>query len=68
MTRNPMYVGGALMQAGWATSWAASRWGVTAIAYLIGMDRLGIPFEERLLHSRFGESYDGYTARVPRWL
>jgi protein-S-isoprenylcysteine O-methyltransferase Ste14 len=68
MTRNPMYVGGALMQAGWAILLGSFPVGVTAIAYLIGMDRLGIPFEERLLQRRFGESYDGYKARVPRWL
>ncbi len=67
-TRNPMYLGGALMQAGWAILLGSVPVGVTAVAYLIGMDRLGIPFEERLLHQRFGESYDGYRDRVPRWL
>lgn len=68
LTRDPMYVGGALMQAGWAILLGSIPVGITTVAYVIGMDRLGIPFEERLLHRRFGESYDSYQARVPRWL
>jgi protein-S-isoprenylcysteine O-methyltransferase Ste14 len=68
LTRNPMYVGGGLMQVGWTVLLGSVPVGLTTIAYLIGIDRLGIPFEERLLHRRFGELYDRYRAGVPRWL
>jgi protein-S-isoprenylcysteine O-methyltransferase Ste14 len=37
-------------------------------AFVAGMDRLGMPFEERMLHARFGASYDEYRHEVPRWL
>lgn len=68
LTRNPMYVGGALMQTGWALLLGSLPAGLTTVAYMIGMDRCGIPFEERLLHDRFGRSYDAYARAVPRWL
>lgn len=68
LTRNPMYVGGALMQTGWALLLGSLPLGITTVAYMIGMDRYGIPFEERLLHDRFGSSYDTYVRGTPRWL
>lgn len=68
LTRNPMYVGGALMQVGWAILLGSVPVSLTAIAYVVGMDRFGIPFEERLLHGHFETAYDRYTERVPRWL
>lgn len=68
LTRNPMYIGGALMQTGWALLLGSLPVGLTTVAYMIGMDRYGIPFEERLLHDRFGPSYDTYARDVPRWL
>jgi protein-S-isoprenylcysteine O-methyltransferase Ste14 len=30
--------------------------------------RLVVPIEERLLHNRFGATYDAYRDRVPRWI
>lgn len=68
LTRNPMYIGGALMQIGWASLLGSLPVGLTTVAYMIGMDRCGIPFEERLLHDRFGPTYDSYARCVPRWL
>jgi len=67
-TRNPMYVGGALTLAGWAVLFGSARLATVCGAYICGMNYAGIPFEERLLHRRFGASYDAYRAQVPRWL
>ena len=68
ITRNPMYLGGALMQLGWSILLGSLPVAGVGVTYVLGMDRLGIPFEERLLHERFGPAYDSYRARVPRWL
>ena len=67
-TRNPLYLGGALMQAGWAVLLGSVRGATGTAAYVAGMNFIGIPFEERLLHSRFGATYDEYHDRVPRWI
>jgi len=68
LTRNPMYVGGASMLFGWVVLLGSVPVALAAVAYIVGMDRAGIPFEERLLHVRFGDSYDRYRDNVPRWL
>lgn len=68
VTRNPMYLGGASMQVGWAILLGSYPVALTCLAYVVGLDRLGIPFEERMLHRRFGVSYDTYRDSVPRWM
>ena len=68
ITRNPMYVGGAAMQLGWSLFFGSLPVAAGAAVYVTGMTTLGVPFEERLLHRRFGESYDRYRRSVPRWL
>jgi protein-S-isoprenylcysteine O-methyltransferase Ste14 len=67
-TRNPMYVGGAAMQIGWAILLGSVPNLAAAALYIAGLGSLGVPFEERLLHTRFGDSYDEYRRSVPRWL
>ena len=67
-TRNPMYLGGALMQTGWAILLGSLPVAGACAAFLLCLDRLGIPFEERLLVARHGAAYDEYRRRVPRWL
>lgn len=68
VTRNPMYVGGAAMQAGWSILLGSTRLAMIAAGYLAALDLLGVPFEERLLQRRFGDSYFAYKHQVPRWL
>jgi protein-S-isoprenylcysteine O-methyltransferase Ste14 len=68
VTRNPMYVGGSLMLAGWAVVFGSARLAAVCGVYLCGMNFGGIPFEERLLHRKFGATYDAYRQHVPRWL
>src|SRR5207244_9398269 len=68
VTRNPMYLGGAAMQAGWAIVLGSVPVAEVGVVYLMALTAVGVPFEERLLHDRFGESYDAYRRAVPRWL
>jgi protein-S-isoprenylcysteine O-methyltransferase Ste14 len=68
MTRNPMYLGGALLLAGWALFYGSLPVGALGVVFVCGLNVAGIPFEERLLHRRFGDSYEVYRRRVPRWL
>ena len=42
--------------------------GISAGSSAHDYEAVGIPFEERLLRRRFGESYDRYRRSVPRWL
>ena len=67
-TRNPMYIGMACAYAGAAIA-ASTLW---PLAFLPGVlfviDRAIIPREERHLAERFGEVYERYRRRVPRWL
>lgn len=68
VTRNPMYVGGGAMQAGWSILLGSTRLAGITIGYLAGPHLVGVPFEERLLERRFRDSYLAYKTQVPRWL
>lgn len=66
-TRNPMYLGLALLYAGIALCLN----GLAPICLLpvpiLLMDRIVIPFEEAELRRTRGAAYDEYCARVRRW-
>jgi protein-S-isoprenylcysteine O-methyltransferase Ste14 len=67
-SRNPMYLGMALLLAGWAAflANAASLAGLPLfVAYL---NRWQIEPEERALADKFGEEFENYRKRVRRWL
>ncbi len=68
LTRNPMYVG----MAGLLTAHALVRGGVLptlpVVAFVALIDRVQIQPEEAALRELFGQEYDAYCARVPRWL
>jgi protein-S-isoprenylcysteine O-methyltransferase Ste14 len=68
VTRNPMYLGGALVLTGWSILLGSVPVAGATVVYVAGMHGAGIPFEEHLLHERFGASYDEYRHAVPRWL
>lgn len=67
-TRNPMYVGFALLTAGLAVL-ASSAWALLAVPVgVVLCDRLVVVREERYLARKFGEEYLDYKRRVRRWL
>lgn len=68
ITRNPMYVGMALLLLAWAvhlSSWLALA---GPVCYVLYITQFQIRPEERVLQARFGQDYLNYTARVRRWL
>ena len=67
-SRNPMYVGQALLLAGWALWLAHALAPLGAVAYVLWITRFQILPEERALAALFGEDYAAYRARTPRWL
>ena len=68
ITRNPLYLGGALLWTGWALLFRSARLAVVGAAWFTAVAKVGVPFEERMLERRFGPTYDAYRSRVPRWL
>ena len=66
--RNPMITGVFAILFGEALllgSWPIAEWGVVFVA----INAIYIPvFEEPRLVERFGEQYEAYRRRVPRWL
>ncbi len=67
-TRNPMYVGFALILLGWAafqSNLAALALVVVFVAYI---NRFQIQPEERVLSSLFPHDYPAYRAKVRRWV
>lgn len=67
-TRNPMYVGMALLYAG--IGLALDSWLVLALlpVVLVVIRLAVIAREERYLAAKFGDEYRGYQASVRRWL
>src|ERR1700688_3982119 len=67
-TRNPMYVGFALMLVGWAVHMAVPLTLAGPAVFILFIARFQIIPEERVLTSKFGEEYRKYQERVRRWL
>ena len=67
-TRNPMYVGLALLTV--AVGLLLNTWWpiVLLVPTLMVVRLFVIAPEERYLHRRFGSEYDAYTRQVRRWL
>jgi protein-S-isoprenylcysteine O-methyltransferase Ste14 len=68
LTRNPMYLGFALVLFGWALHLAHPVALLGVPACVLWIDRMQIPREERALATLFGEEFARYCARVRRWL
>lgn len=66
-TRNPMYLGMALVLLGHAVHRRQFRALLPVVAFVGVIDRFQIAREERALLDNFGRDYVAYTARVPRW-
>jgi protein-S-isoprenylcysteine O-methyltransferase Ste14 len=68
ITRNPAYVGLALVYAG-IVALAQAPWAyATLVLALVVVDRMVIVREERYMERRFGEDYRHYKARTRRWI
>ncbi len=68
VTRNPMYVGMALLLLAWAACLQAILPLAGPALFVLYITRFQIRPEERMLRAIFGEEYAAYTARVRRWL
>jgi protein-S-isoprenylcysteine O-methyltransferase Ste14 len=67
-TRNPMYVGLALVLLAWAV-FLSSAWSLLGpLIFILYMTRFQIVPEERVLSGIFGTRYSEYQAKVRRWL
>lgn len=68
ITRNPMYLGMALLLLAWAV-WL-SAWPALAgpVAFVLYITRFQIRPEERAMQANFGDEFARYAARVRRWL
>ena len=67
-TRNPMYLGFALVYAGLAVMFRSPAAGLLLVPVLVIIDRLVIAREEAYLARRFGAGYDEYRRNVRRWV
>ena len=67
-TRNPMYLGLALLLLGWAAQLAALWPALGPLLFVGYMTRFQILPEERALATLFGTAYADYRRRVRRWL
>jgi protein-S-isoprenylcysteine O-methyltransferase Ste14 len=66
--RNPMYIGVALVIAGQAWLFHSLHTIVYLACVLVIVNFFVLLYEEPTLHRQFGEEYDRYRARVPRWI
>ncbi|MGH8720394.1 MAG: methyltransferase family protein [Burkholderiales bacterium] len=68
LTRNPMYLGLALLLVAWAV-YLSSAWSLLGLpAFMLYMNRFQIAPEERALAAMFGVSYAAYRSKVRGWL
>ncbi|MGI9083774.1 MAG: methyltransferase family protein [Aeromicrobium sp.] len=67
-TRNPMYLGMAVLQAGLSLAFGL-MWALAMVPVaVLAVDRLVIAREEPYLERRFGADYIAYKSRVRRWI
>lgn len=68
ISRNPMYLGIALLLGAWAL-WLAHAPALLGVpAFVLYMNRFQIDAEERMLQRTFGADFERYRAQVRRWL
>jgi protein-S-isoprenylcysteine O-methyltransferase Ste14 len=67
-TRNPMYLCGMLMWLGWVIFYGSVAVLTGAVVFWGSVAKLVVPWEERKLETRFGETYLRYKHSIPRWL
>jgi len=68
ISRNPMYLGFALILAGVALLLGSLTPWIAVPAFVLLVDRMYIAVEERMLEARFGSAWRDHRAAVRRWL
>lgn len=68
VTRNPMYLGMALLLLAWAVYLSSLLSLASVLVFVMYITRFQIQPEERVLMAKFGDEFLSYTARVRRWL
>ena len=67
-SRNPMYLGVMTMLTGWSVWYASWQIVVYGLAVFLGFNLFVRFVEEPFLKQQFGETYEEYCRRVPRWV
>lgn len=68
ITRNPMYLGFAVVLLGWVVHLASPPAVLGVVAFVAYMNRFQIIPEERALRANFPGAFDAYARKVRRWL
>lgn len=68
ISRNPMYLGMILLLLGMAVWIGTLPFFLAALAHLLVLNFVFIPFEEKKLAHLFGGAYESYRHEVRRWL
>ena len=66
--RNPMYIAVLALVAGWGVAFGSPLIGLYLAVLAVGFHLRVLLGEEPWLRRRFGEEWEGYARRVPRWL
>lgn len=66
-SRNPMYAGVVSILLGEVVYFGSLRLALYSAAVALGFHLRVVLYEERVLRRKFGDDYDAYCARVPRW-
>ncbi len=67
-TRNPMYVGIALLLTAWAIFLQGGVMFIGVLGFVLYIDRFQIVPEEHAMHALFGDEFERYKRSVRRWL
>jgi protein-S-isoprenylcysteine O-methyltransferase Ste14 len=67
-SRNPMYLGLALVLFGVWTLWGSLSPLAAVIAFVLIIDQWHIPHEEKMLKDKFGGEYENYKSKTRRWV
>lgn len=68
ITRNPMYVGLAIILGAWAIRLGSLLSMAGVVIFMLYITRFQIIPEERVMREKFGEQHEKYHSKVRRWL
>lgn len=66
-SRNPMYVSELTTLFGWVIFYGSISVMILFAAWYVFFEYYAVPQEERVLETHFGDAYQEYRNRVPRW-